>query len=405
MKIILLVSSLVALTALMGFHFRASAKTADPQNLVAGNTAFALDLYDKLKRGQGNLFFSPYSISTALAMTYAGARGQTEKQMARALHLGTNQAAVPALFGELQKQLNGAEEKREFQLNIANGLWSQKGEPFLPDFLKISTDQFAAKITEADFRSDADSVRKEINDWVSAKTKGKIEDLIPAGFLDRMTRLVLVNAIYFKGTWAHEFKKDKTYPATFYSSSSQTNETPLMNQTVDLSYAETRDIQVLMMPYAGNNISMVILLPRQRFGLSEIESTLTPATLTEWLGQLHSEKVNVYFPKFKITQEFSLGDTLAAMGMTAPFSTQADFSGMNGKRDLFISAVVHKAYVDVNEEGTEAAAATGVAVRALAVHAPQPIRLFRADHPFLFLVRDNRSGSILFLGRIVNPGK
>ncbi len=385
--------------------FTGMAQAEDLQPLVTGNTAFALDLYSRLKTGEGNLFFSPYSISTCLAMTYAGARGDTEKQMAQVLHFGTNQDQLPVLFGALQKQLNEAQKKQEIQLNVANGLWAQEGHPFLPAFLKIARQQYEAKLNQADFRANADSVGSEINDWVSAKTKGKITNLIPPGMLNAMTRLVLVNAIYFKGHWTTQFKKSNTADAPFSVTGERKVQTPLMNITEDYKYAEPEGLQVLELPYVGKDVSMVVLLPRETDGLKQLEDSLTGPKLDEWLAQLRSQKVHVFLPKFKLTGQFGLANTLASMGMPAPFSPQADFSGMDGTHDLYISAVVHKAYVDVNEEGTEAAAATGVVATARAVRRPEPIPVFRADHPFIFLIRDTHSGSVLFLGRMVEPSK
>lgn len=394
------------ITALLWSTSLAVAQTNNSlKPLVAGNTAFGLDLYAQLKATEGNLFFSPYSISTCLAMTYAGARGGTEKQMAQVLHFGNNQDKVQALFGTLQNQLNEAQKKQEIQLNVANGLWAQKGHPFLSAFLDIARKQYDANVNQVDFRTSAGPARNEINDWVSQKTKGKITNLIPQGMLNPMTRLVLVNAIYFKGRWSTQFKKGSTTNAPFSVTGDRKMQVPLMNITENFNYAEPEGLQVLELPYVGNDVSMVVLLSRENNGLKTLENSLSVPKLYEWLTQLHSQKVNVFLPKFKLTDQFSLAKTLAAMGMTAPFSPQADFSGMDGGHDLFISDVVHKAYVDVNEEGTEAAAATSVGMRALAVRRPASIPVFRADHPFIFLIRDTHTDSILFLGRLLDPTK
>lgn len=390
---------------LSGLRSLARPGPEETSSLVAGNNAFAIDLYSRLKDGGGNVFFSPYSISGCLAMVYAGARGGTEKQMAQVLYFTGGQEQVSRSFGGLQQQLNAAQKKGEIQLKIANGLWGQEGHPWLPAFLKTAQDQFDARLTQVDFATAAESAGQQINDWVSDKTKGKITNLIPPGLLNHMTRLVLVNAIYFKGNWIHQFKKAATHPAPFFITADRQAQTPLMNLTEIFSYAESDSWQLLEMRYIGNDVSMVVLLPKEKDGLNDLEASLTPEKLSDWLGKEHPQKVNVFFPKFKMTQQFNLTQTLEAMGMTAPFSRQSDFSGMDGTHDLFISAVVHKAYVDVNEEGTEAAAATGAAIAARAVHAPQPVPVFRADHPFIFLIRDTHSGSILFLGRMMDPGK
>jgi serpin B len=391
---------IVLMTAL--FSTPASVNAADTNSVVIGNTAFALDLYGHLRTNSGNLFFSPHSISTCLAMVYAGARGNTEKQMAQAMRFGADQAQFHSAFGALQDQMNAARAKKEFDFNLANGLWAQKNHAFLPTFLDLVKQRYGANLEQVDFGTGAEPARKEINDWVSAQTRGKITDLLAPGVVDASTRLVLVNAIYFKGRWLHQFKAANTGVASFNITSNQQVQAPLMNLTASFKSALVDGVQVLELPYLGNDLSMAVLLPGEIDGLKKVEESLTRPQLDDWLGQMRAQEVNVFLPKFKLTGEFTLTDTLAAMGMADLFSPRADLSGMDGARDLFVSAVVHKAYVDVNEEGTEAAAATGGVVAASAFR-PPPV--FRADHPFLFLIRDNHSGSILFFGRVVDPTK
>jgi serpin B len=248
----------------------------------------------------------------------------------------------------------------------------------------------------------AEQARQTINQWVERQTNGKIKDLISRGLLDSMTRLVLTNAIYFKGNWASQFKEDRTREGPFDLLDGSKVQVPMMNQTEQFGYAETDTLQVLELPYVGEELSMVILLPKRTDGIGELERELAGESLSKWLGAVRRQEVIVSMPKFKLTSKFSLGQVLRSMGMTAAFSEQADFSGMTGGRDLFISAVVHQAYVDVNEEGTEAAAATGVTMRVTSV-GPVRTPVFRADHPFIFLIRDTTSDSILFLGRVMNP--
>ena len=378
------------------------AQTNATQPVVAGNSAFALDLYGHLRTNDGNLFFSPHSISTCLAMIYGGAHGDTEKQMARVMHFDTNQAQFHSAFGALQDQMIAARAKKEFDFNLANGLWAQKDHSFLPAFLGLVKQWYEANLEQVDFGTGAEPVRREINDWVSAQTRGKITDLLQPGVVNASTRLVLVNAIYFKGRWLHQFTAANTTVAPFNVTRDQLVQAPLMNLTASFKYALVDGVQVLELPYLGEDLSMVVLLPGEIDGLKKVEESLTGPRLDGWLGQIHAQKVEVFLPKFKLTGEFALNGTLAAMGMVDLFSPRADLSGMDGARDLFVSAVVHKAYVDVNEEGTEAAAATGGVVAATAFR-PPPV--FRADHPFLFLIRDNHSGSILFLGRVVDPTK
>ena len=390
------------ITLLIG-HPTDSTAANDVESLAGGNTAFALDLYARLKSADGNLFFSPYSISTCLATTYAGAQGDTAAQMAQTLHFDTNQNQLAASFGELQKQLNDEQEKTGIELSTANGLWGQKDHPFLPAFLAIAEQSYGAHLKQIDFHIHADAARTEINDWVDHKTKGEITGLIQPGVLGPATRLVLVNAIYFKGSWERKFDKLSTTQAPFTVAPKQKPEVPLMNLTADFKYAEVEGLQLLELPYAGGDLSMVVLLPGDIDGLKGVEYLLNAQTLDRWLAQASEQKVAVFLPKFKLAAQFSLATPLAEMGMTDAFSPNANFSGMDGERDLCISAVVHKAFVDVDEEGTEAAAATGAVMKSMAVMLPRLTPTFRADHPFVFLIRDNHSGSILFLGRLRKP--
>ena len=369
--------------------------------VVEGNNKFAISLYGKLKDSQGNLFLSPYSISTALAMTYAGAGGTTREQIAKALDFPAGER-FHKTFGEIIKQLNSAGEKGGFELVVANALWGQKDYKFLKEFLSVVKTNYDGNLEQVDFKTQAEDTRKTINAWVESKTRDKIKELIKPGVLDSMTRLVLTNAIYFKGKWASQFKPERTQDAPFTLIGGEKKNIPMMNQKAQFGYTENDIIQVLEMPYVNNDLSMVILLPKKLDGISELEKEMTSDNLIGWLAKIHKREVQVFFPRFKMTSEFSLAEVLASMGMPDAFSTKADFSGMTGNRDLFISAVVHKAYVDVNEEGTEAAAATGVAMKLTSDEPPPPI--FRADHPFIFLIRDNHTGSILFFGRVANPG-
>jgi serpin B len=373
--------------------------------VVNGNNKFALELYQKLQSNPGNLFLSPYSISTALAMTYAGACGGTEKQMAETLRFPTtlSNEQFHKEFGSIINRLNQAGQKGGYELAVANALWGQKGYKFKEDFLKLVKTNYDGNLEDVDFAGQTEQARQIINNWVEKKTKDKIKDLIKPGMLDSTTRLVLTNAIYFKGKWATQFRPENTKDAPFNLSGGEKVNVPMMSQKARFEYAETDVIQVLAMPYVGNDLSMVILLPEKPDGIKDLEKELTGDNLVGWLSTLRKREVQVYFPRFKMTSEFELADILSEMGMPDAFSDKADFSGMTGSRDLFISAVVHKAYVDVNEEGTEAAAATGIGMKLTSIEPPPPV--FRADHPFIFLIRDNQTGSILFFGRMMNPAK
>jgi serpin B len=393
----------------------AGSTEAAKQLVVEGNNMFALELYAKLRSQGGNLFVSPYSISTALAMTHAGARGRTASLMAQVLHFpatageteessppGPDRRQFASAYGQIIKDLNKRGEKGAYTLNVANALWGQKGFGFLKEFLDLVRTEYGGQLTEVDFVRAVEASRKTINTWVEKQTKDKIKDLIPAGVLDSMTRLVLTNAIYFKGNWARQFKKNQTQDGPFILADGRKVETPMMNQTAQFGYMETDILQCLELPYVDKELSMIILLPKEPDGLSKLEQTLTAENLSQWLARLYSREVVVCVPKFKVTAQFSLASVLQSMGMTDAFSSDADFSGMDGKKDLFISAVIHKAYVDVGEEGTEAAAATGVVMKLTSV-GPSETPVFRADHPFLFLIRDNKSGGILFIGRVTDP--
>ncbi len=385
----------------------------DTTSLVTANNAFALDLYARLKSADGNLFFSPYSISTCLAVAYTGARGDTAKQMARTLHFPLGPTELTGPFAALQSQLNLLQQNKTVELNVANALWTQQGHPFLPAFLAAARDSFAAHLNQTDFRTSAEPPRKQNNDFDIEQTKAKITDLLAPGVLTPDTRLAIVNAIYFKGRWVDPFQKRATADAPFHITAAQPVTAHFMHHDAYFKYAEPAGCQILELPYAtgepgtppgSDHLSMVVLLPHEVDGLKKLEASLSEPALKDWLTQAHQQKVNVTLPKFKTTAQFSLGETLDTMGMTDAFSDHANFSGMDGDRDLYISAVIHKAYVDVNEEGTEAAAATAVGV-ALTSAMPRPSPVFRADHPFIFLIRDTQSGSILFLGRLADPTK
>ena len=375
---------------------------APEKTLISGNSAFALDLYAKLREQEGNLFFSPYSISTALAMTYAGARANTERQMAQVLHFDLPQEKLHPAFRKLIERMNAQGKESGYQLSVANALWAQKDYQFLRAFLNTTTTNYGAGLKQVDFVKATEAARKTINDWVEKRTEGKIKQLIKPGILGALTRLVLTNAIYFKGNWERQFEKKDTRDSPFTVARDKEVAVPMMSQKGQFAYGETERVQFVELPYVENELSMIILLPKELDGLADLERSLTPRGLKEWLEGLSKKDVVVEVPRFKLTTQFRLKEVLTAMGMTDAFSVKlADFSGMTGDRDLFISAVIHKAFVDVNEEGTEAAAATAVVMKLRA--APMPPKVFRADHPFLFLIRDNQSGSILSMGRVVNP--
>jgi serpin B len=385
---------------------------ADRQEVIEDNTAFALDLYAKLaaEKKDANLFFSPYSLSSALAMTCTGARGKTAEQMKKALRLSVEDAKLHAVLASLTDGLNeGDPAKRGCELVVANALWGQKGYKFLDPFLDLNKACYRAGLNQVDFKGNAEGARQTINAWVEKQTRDKIKELIPPRAVDALTRLALTNAVYFKGAWARPFSKQGTRELPFRIPGAAAVNVATMYQEEYFKFLRNELLEALELPYAGNALSMVALLPRKVDGLPELEKQLTARNLAGWLKALDAGRevgTVIYLPRFTSTSSFSLAKTLEAMGMVDAFAPKAaDFSGMNGKRPpdaeaLSISAVLHKAFVDVNEEGTEAAAATALLPRAANGGGPP---VFKADHPFVFLIRDKRSGSVLFLGRMVNP--
>ena len=381
--------------------------SADLADLVDGKSAFAFDLYHVLREGNDNLFYSPYSISLALAMTYAGAREETGRQMADTLHFTLPQDRLHPAFNSLDLALarrgEGAAGKDEkgFRLNIVNAIWGQEGYEFLSQFLDLLAENYGAGLRELDFVSAPEESRVTINDWVSEQTEGRIEDLIPQGAIDSLTRLVLTNAIYFNAAWSNPFEPDLTKDGPFHLLGGGEISVPMMRQTTSFGYAEGEGYQAVELPYDGQELSMVILLP-EAGEFESFEDQLDARRVEAIVNDVTYDQVSLTMPKFEVESGFSLADALAAMGMPVAFSSGADFSGMTGNRDLFISDVVHKAFVSVDEAGTEAAAATAVMMKLGA--APEPPVEVTVDRPFIFLIRDIETGAILFVGRVVDLG-
>ncbi len=382
---------------------------SDAEALIEGNAAFAMELYQQLRGETGNLFYSPYSISLALAMTYAGARGQTEAEMAKVMRYTLSQDALHPAFNALDQELASqaidpqAGMGKGFQFNIANSLWGQKDFAFRQEFLDRLALNYGAGMRLVDYLHDTEGARLKINDWVSDQTEEKIQDLIPTGALNAETRLVLANAIYFNAAWARPFEELRTQEQPFTLLDGSEISIPLMNQTENFRYASGNGWQAAELPYEGFQMSMVILLP-EREGFSDFEVGLDEGQLKTILDKMSSVKVDLYLPKFTYESEFALSKTLRAMGMSDAFSMAADFSGMTDTDELFISEVIHKAFVDVDEEGTEAAAATAVIMEAKAMPMMEEPVEMRVDHPFIFLIRD-KTGTVLFMGRVLNPAK
>ncbi len=381
---------------------------ADISSLTDGNSVFAFNLYKLLSKDDGNLFYSPYSISAALAMTYAGARGDTEKQMADTLQFYLSQDQLHPAFNSLDQELasrgEGAQGKdgEGFRLNIVNAIWGQKDYTFLTSFLDTLAKNYGAGLRILDFISETEPSRIAINDWVSDETEGRIENLIPQGAINQMTRLVLTNAIYFNAAWQYPFEESATYPGVFYLLHGDEVTVPMMEQQESFSYTEGGNYQAVELPYDGRELSMVILLPNSG-QFEAFEKAIEYQQVKDIIENLGKREVRLTMPKFEFDSSFGLKKTLIDMGMPVAFSAGADFSGMTGEKDLFISDVIHKAFVSVDEAGTEAAAATAVIMELTAMpETPVEVTLNR---PFIFLIRDIETGAILFVGRVMNPGE
>lgn len=408
MSLIGLVSILAASSALAA----TAAEQIDPRqgaDVAVEANAFAADLYAKLAAGkQGNLFFSPYSIHSALAMTYAGARGTTAQQMAATLHYAMPPERMHGAYAGLMRNLNTVpklDDIEAYKLVVANALWGQKGYPFRPEFLTIARENYQAGLELLDFRTAAEPARLTINAWVEKQTQEKIKDLVPPGAISTDTRLVLTNAIYFKSNWAEKFAKKATKNEPFHVAAGKSVNVPMMRTQERFGYAEADGVKVLELPYMMHSLSMLVLLPEKADGL---EKRLTAQNLGAWTRGLANRPVKVWLPRFKVTDQFKLADTLRAMGMAKAFDPKkADFSGMTLSTDepLCISEVIHKAFVAVDEEGTEAVAATAVMMGVTAMPRPEEPVEFRADRPFIFIIRHNATGAVLFMGRVMDPSR
>lgn len=378
------------------------------EQLSSANSLFALELFHNLSESNPtrNIFFSPFSISSALAMVFLGAKGSTAAQLSKTFHFDS----VEDVHSRFQS-LNAEVSKRgaSHTLKLANRLYGEKTYNFLPEFLTSTQKMYGADLAPVDFQHASEDARKEINQWVKGQTEGKIPELLAVGVVDSMTKLVLVNAIYFKGMWEEKFMKQDTADAPFRLNKKSTKSVKMMYQKKKFFFGYIPDLKckVLEMPYQGGELSMLILLPEdiedESTGLKKIEEQITLEKLREWTKRENLENIDVHvkLPRFKIEESYILNSNLGRLGLQDLFSSnKADLSGMSGSRDLFISKIVHKAFVEVNEEGTEAAAATaGIATFCMLL----PEEEFTADHPFVFFIRHNPTANVLFLGRVCSP--
>ncbi|XP_056376999.1 leukocyte elastase inhibitor-like [Hyla sarda] len=375
--------------------------------LSSACTSFSLDLFKKLclNNPNGNVFYSPLSISTALAMVFLGARGRTAEEVSKALHFDAVQD-IHLNFQTLNAQIN--KKSSSHALNLANRLYGEKTFNFLPEFLSSIQSLYKAELGTVDFISACEAARKEINKWVSEQTRGKIPEVLTEGSVDGTTKLVLVNAIYFKGDWAEKFNPEHTTEEPFRLNKNEQKLVKMMYQKKKLPYNYIPELScgILELPYVGNELSMIILLPDniedETTGLEKLEKDISLEKLQEWTRpeNMNPTDVRVHLPKFKLEESYRLKSTLSALGMVDIFNAGcADLSGLSGSQNLFLSEVIHKSFVEVNEEGTEAAAATaGIVMMCMILDVE-----FNADHPFLFFIRHNETKNILFFGKYSSP--
>lgn len=379
-------------------------KTTSMNALSSDINNLSFDLYKELTgNSKGNAFFSPLSISIAFALAQQGATGDTASEMAEALRLRLAGSEIREAYAGLMESLNKRQSEGPFKLHIANALWVQQGYGIKDSFTTTAQDYFQARAEEVDFQEKAKAAVERINKWVANKTADKIEKLIPDGAVDRLTRLILTNAVYFKGTWQSQFQEKETKPQDFHALDGSTFKVPTMRQTETFKYAETEELQALELPYKKCGLAMLVILPKKKAGLSQLETKLDRATLESLLSDLKHKHVRLAIPRFKMETKYTLNKPMQSLGMRRAFAPgEADFSGITESEDLYIKTAIHKAYVDVDEEGTEAAAATGIVMRTTSIRVDPPTP-FIADHPFMFMIRDMRTGVILFMGRVLDP--
>lgn len=404
MKVILLKIFILLIYSLVNLNASIESSNTSMEGIdivIDANNQFAFELYAQLTdEEEGNLFFSPYSISTALVITYEGAKGKTADEIQSVFHFPEEDGIRRSGFKAVHNLLNI--ENEEYELNTANALWAQRNYIFLENYFDLVKDFYGGKVTNLDFVDETEKSRIIINKWVEAQTNDKIKNLIADGQITPMTALVITNAIYFKGTWVYQFDKNETREMSFRINPDTSVQVPMMymeNDEARFGYLTTDNFQMLELPYEGDELSMLIILPK--VNLESLQGELSAEKFEEYRDAMVRQNVIVFLPKFSFDTKYLLNEHLAAMGMPTAFTTLADFSGMTGLRDLFISLVIHQAFVEVNEEGTEAAAATAVVMERTSA---APENLFLANHPFIFIILEKQTGNILFLGRVVDPG-
>ncbi len=379
---------------------RPQGASSDVAKIVDGANRFAFDLYRQLSGEGGNLFFSPSSIASAFGMAHAGAEGVTKSEIGEVFHFPGQGSELHAGMKVLQGSWSGLDENQGVLLKQANRLWGQEGAEFLPPFLRVTREQYGAELARLDFAL-TDDARNAINAWVAEQTEDKIVQVMPKGSVSAATKLVITNAVYFKGDWTYPFDARNTRDEDFHLAPASKIKAPIMHRSGEFRHGAIDDLQVLELPYGDGSLAMIVLLPNKVDGLKELEGNLTHQNLQRWQASFgRPREVRVSLPKFKTTSQFDLVEALQHLGLKAAFDGElADFSGVTGDRSFLISAAIHKAFVNVDEKGTEAAAATAMGLKG---ESPIPVE-FRADHPFLYLIQDQRNGAILFLGRMKSP--
>ncbi len=371
------------------------------KKVVEANNQFAIKFYDKIKDNKGNLFYSPYSMSMAFGMMYEGAKEKTASEIESVFNFPTDDDTRRGAMARIYDELNNYDE--DYKFTVANALWIDENYKLLEDYTKNVEKYYGGVAKNVDFSRDITKSTEIINSWVEDKTNNKIKDLFPQGSLSENTKLVLTNAVYFKGTWKFEFKKENTREGDFTKDDGSVVKTQMMNLNgEEFKYLRDDKLQIIEMPYDGEKLSMMIILPEK---IGDFEKSLSSEKINEWNNELKEQKVNVYLPKFIMNTKYSLNEYLKSLGMPLSFTENADFSGIDGTKNLFVQSAIHQAFVDVNEEGTEAAAATGISMGVTSVGPGQGPEVFRADHPFIFIIRDKTNDNILFMGRMSEPGK
>ncbi len=376
-------------------------------NIVDANNRFCLDYYSQLKdKEKNNIFFSPFSISSAFAMVYEGANGDTAKEMQSVFYFPQDKNVIRKEYQAILDELN--KTNKQYELNSANALWVNREYQFSKDYFNIIDEYYNGKVANLDFSNSLDNSVNTINKWIEDHTNNKINNSISSSDINSSTSLVLTNAIYFKGNWDKQFNKSNTQKDDFRISKDEVEKVDMMHMTDKdsiFNYFENDDIQILEMPYSGNELSALFLLPKDN-DLSRLENIINVNKLSEWRNSLLKQRVDVYIPKFKFGTRYSMASDLNKMGMQIAFSDLADFSGMSASntKDFKIDQAVHQAFIEVNEDGTEAAAATSVIMMPTSVMPQEDIiPIFKADHPFIFIIQQKDNGNILFIGRVINP--